>query len=63
MRIRAFCLQEQFANPTFPLEEVNTEKDEEWQPLERKYLDGVKRIEEEMMGKQNQLEQVKGASS
>lgn len=46
----------QFENPTFPLEEINTEKDEEWQPLERKYLDGVNQIKEEMMGKQMQLE-------
>ncbi|CAI2357270.1 unnamed protein product [Caenorhabditis sp. 36 PRJEB53466] len=46
----------QFTNPTFPLEEVNTEKDEEWQPLERKYLDGITGIREEMMMKTMALE-------
>uniref|UniRef100_A0A8R1HL05 Homeobox domain-containing protein n=1 Tax=Caenorhabditis japonica TaxID=281687 RepID=A0A8R1HL05_CAEJA len=49
-------VQEQFTNPTFPLEEINTEKDEEWQPLERKYLDGVNNIKHEMMMKQMQLD-------
>ncbi|PIC18786.1 hypothetical protein B9Z55_024555 [Caenorhabditis nigoni] len=46
----------QFQNPTFPIEEVNTEKDEEWQPLEKKYLDGVNQIKEDMLSKQGQLE-------
>lgn len=46
----------QFENPTFPLEEVNTEKDEEWQPLERKYLDGINRIKEDTIMKQIQLD-------
>lgn len=46
----------QFENPTFPIEEVNTEKEEEWQPLERKYLDGVNQIKEEVQQKQAQLD-------
>uniref|UniRef100_A0A1I7TJ26 Homeobox domain-containing protein n=1 Tax=Caenorhabditis tropicalis TaxID=1561998 RepID=A0A1I7TJ26_9PELO len=46
----------QFENPTFPLEEINTEKEVEWQPLERKYLDGVSKIKEETTMKQTQLE-------
>lgn len=46
----------QFDNPTFPIEEVNTEKEQEWQPLEKKYLDGVNRIKEDMLGQQSQLE-------